>query len=85
MIRIATAVFALALASQFVAEPVFAEPKGDTKASTEAEGCPVQASGRKLAGAAKASFLKKCCEGQAAERKLAGAAKTSFVTKCEAG
>jgi hypothetical protein len=51
--------------------------------------CTVQATDRKLAGAAKTSFMTKCekdaaaaCDAQAAERKLAGAAKNSFTKKC---
>jgi hypothetical protein len=52
--------------------------------------CEVQATEKKLAGAAKTSFMKKCvsespvesCELQATEKKLAGAAKTSFSKKC---
>jgi hypothetical protein len=84
MIRIVTTVCALAFAGCVVAQPAFAEPKAAPKAQTE-EACPMQASGKKLAGAAKTSFLRKCCEGQAATQKLAGAAKTSFLKKCEAG
>jgi hypothetical protein len=76
MIRVAATVIALAfLAGTYAATP----------ASAEDQSCPVQASGKKLAGAAKASFLKKCCEGSAAQQKLAGAAKASFLKKCEAG
>jgi predicted lipoprotein with Yx(FWY)xxD motif len=51
--------------------------------------CKVQATDKKLAGAAMTSFTKKCardaasaCDAQAAAKKLAGAAKTSFVKKC---
>lgn len=54
-----------------------------------AQSCAVQASDKKLAGAAKTSFLTKCekdataaCDKQAADKKLAGAAKTSFTKKC---
>ena len=54
-----------------------------------AQSCTVQATDKKLAGAAKTSFLTKCerdagatCDKQAAERKLSGAAKTSFTKKC---
>ena len=61
-----------------------------------AAGCEMQATEKKLAGAAKGSFMKKCesdaksmsadagCSTQAADKKLAGAAKASFVKKCEA-
>jgi len=80
MIRIATTAVAIGLLAGFyaAAAPAVAEPKKE-------ESCPVQASGKKLAGAAKASFLKKCCEASAANQKLAGAAKASFLKKCEAG
>lgn len=51
--------------------------------------CKVQATDKKLAGAAMTSFTKKCardaasaCDAQAAAKKLYGAAKTSFVKKC---
>ena len=51
--------------------------------------CSVEATEKKLAGAAKESFLKKCqtdaataCDAAAAEKKLSGAAKTSFTKKC---
>lgn len=51
--------------------------------------CNVQATEKKLAGAAKTSFVTKCekdagaaCDKQAADKKLSGAAKTSFTTKC---
>jgi hypothetical protein len=51
--------------------------------------CKVQATDKKLAGAALTSFSKKCakdaasaCDAQAATKKLNGAAKTSFVKKC---
>ena len=60
-----------------------------------AASCDVQATEKKLAGAAKNSFVKKCeadgrgtagngqCEAQADGKKLAGAARNSFVKKCE--
>jgi hypothetical protein len=51
--------------------------------------CTVQATDKKLAGAALNSFMKKCkrdartaCEADAAEKKYFGAARTSHVTKC---
>jgi uncharacterized protein YdbL (DUF1318 family) len=58
--------------------------------------CEVQATDKKLTGAAKNSFVQKCekdaaaalaaatstCEAQATEKKLAGAAKNSFTKKC---
>lgn len=60
-----------------------------SQAQAQAASCTVQATDRKLAGAAKTSFLTKCekdagaaCEKQAADRKLNGAAKTSFTNKC---
>jgi hypothetical protein len=46
------------------------------------DSCAVQATGKKLAGAALASFSKKCCKDQAAAQKLHGAAETSFTKKC---
>jgi hypothetical protein len=61
---------------------------GITVASAQGS-CTVQATDKKLAGAAKNSFMKKCetdaqtaCNKQAAEKKLNGAAKTSFTKKC---
>lgn len=61
-----------------------ASPTTDTKPS-----CKVQASDKKLAGAALNSFMKKCetdaqkaCDTAAADKKLSGAAKTSFTKKC---
>ena len=61
-----------------------ASPSADTKPS-----CKVQASDKKLAGAAMTSFMKKCetdaqkaCDAAAADKKLSGAAKTSFTKKC---
>jgi hypothetical protein len=54
-----------------------------------AEPCKVQATSKKLAGAALTSFMTKCerdmttaCDMQASERKIFGAAKTSFTKKC---
>ena len=51
--------------------------------------CKLQASDKKLAGAAMTSFMKKCetdahtkCDTEAADKKLAGAAKASFTKKC---
>jgi hypothetical protein len=51
--------------------------------------CKVQASDKKLAGAALTSFMDKCekdakaaCRTQAAGKKLSGAAKDSFIKKC---
>jgi len=51
--------------------------------------CKIQASDKKLAGAALNSFVKKCetdaqkaCDAAAADKKLNGAAKTSFTKKC---
>jgi hypothetical protein len=55
----------------------------------QAGSCKVDATDKKLAGAAMNSFMKKCqgdaqktCDAQAAEKKLNGAAKTSFTKKC---
>ena len=57
--------------------------------AAQAQSCNLQASDKKLVGAAKTSFLTKCekdataaCDKQAADRKLAGAAKASFTKKC---
>ena len=51
--------------------------------------CKLQASDKKLAGAAMTSFMKKCetdaqtkCDTEATDKKLAGAAKASFTKKC---
>ncbi|CAM5770536.1 hypothetical protein LMIY3S_03206 [Labrys miyagiensis] len=62
---------------------------GAVSAALADASCKVQATDKKLAGAALTSFSKKCakdaasaCEAQAAGKKLAGAAKTSFVKKC---
>ncbi|MGH6771319.1 MAG: hypothetical protein ACRECO_20130 [Xanthobacteraceae bacterium] len=65
---------AFAVALSFISATAYAQ-----------QACSVQASGKKLAGAAKNSFVKKCCEDQAAAKKLAGAAKNSFVKKCTSG
>jgi hypothetical protein len=51
-------------------------------AAVAADSCKVQATGKKLHGAALTSFAKKCCSDQADTRKLHGAAKTSFTKKC---
>jgi hypothetical protein len=51
--------------------------------------CKMQATDKKLAGAALKSFMTKCqtdakadCDKQAGDKKLAGAAKNSFTKKC---
>ena len=61
---------------------------GVTAAAAEGS-CKLNASEKKLAGAALNSFMKKCetdaqkaCNTSAADRKLAGAAKASFTKKC---
>ncbi|HEX4411062.1 MAG TPA: hypothetical protein VH206_20010 [Xanthobacteraceae bacterium] len=46
------------------------------------DSCAVQATGKKLAGAALKSFSTKCCKDQATAQKLHGAAETSFTKKC---
>jgi hypothetical protein len=58
-------------------------------AETSAASCKVEATNKKLAGAALNSFMKKCkadatatCEADTAAKKLAGAAKTSHMKKC---
>jgi uncharacterized membrane protein len=60
-----------------------------TGAYAQSASCKVQASEKKLAGAALNSFMKKCetdaqtaCEADSAQKKLAGAAKTSHNKKC---
>ena len=72
-----TILVGLVLAAAFAATPALAES------------CKVQASDKKLAGAAMNSFMKKCdtdataaCDKQAADKKLSGAAKNSFTKKC---
>ena len=71
-------VFGIALVISLVAGSAFA-----------ADSCKVQATDKKLAGAALNSFMTKCerdmkasCDTQATERKIYGAAKTSFTNKC---
>lgn len=56
-----------------------------------AEACKVEASNKKLAGAAMNSFMTKCskdaeaaCAKDSDTRKLAGAARTSHMKKCVA-
>jgi hypothetical protein len=52
-------------------------------AYAETLSCTVQATNKKLHGAALTSFMKKCaCEASALSKKLAGAAKNSFMKKC---
>jgi hypothetical protein len=58
-------------------------------AYAQSPSCSVQATDKKLAGAAKTSFMTKCtndataaCNTQADGKKLAGAARTSFTKKC---
>ncbi len=57
----------------------------------QAAACKLEATDKKLAGAALNSFMKKCeesakatCEKAAAQKKLAGAAKDSNIKKCMA-
>ncbi|MFZ5694003.1 MAG: hypothetical protein ACOY5F_22445 [Pseudomonadota bacterium] len=57
--------------------------------SAHAAACKVEASNKKLAGAALNSFMTKCekdaqamCDKSAADKKLAGAAKDSHIKKC---
>jgi len=59
--------------------------------NAHAEACKVEASNKKLAGAALNSFMTKCqkdaqamCDQSAADKKLAGAAKASHIKKCVA-
>jgi hypothetical protein len=58
-------------------------------AFAQSPSCKLQATDKKLAGAALTSFMKKCesdvqksCNVSASDKKLAGAAKTSFTKKC---
>lgn len=60
-----------------------------TASVAHAAACKVEASNKKLAGAALNSFMTKCekdaqavCDKSAADKKLAGAAKTSHIKKC---
>jgi hypothetical protein len=62
-----------------------------TAGSAHAAACKIEASNKKLAGAALNSFMTKCekdaqatCDKSAADKKLAGAAKTSHIKKCVA-
>jgi hypothetical protein len=48
------------------------------------DSCKVQATGKKLHGAALTSFAKKCCNDQATAQNLHGAAQRSFTKKCMA-
>ena len=57
--------------------------------SALAASCKVEASNKKLAGAAMTSFMNKCetdakaaCEKESTAKKLAGAAKDSHMKKC---
>lgn len=54
-----------------------------------AEACKIEATNKKLAGAAMNSFMTKCekdakaaCDKSAADKKLSGAAKNSHIKKC---
>jgi len=62
---------AIIVASFFVASAALAD-----------DSCQVQATSKKLAGAALMSFSKKCCADQAKAQNLHGAAETSFTKKC---
>ena len=64
---------------------VFALAAGNAHAAA----CKIEATNKKLAGAALNSFMTKCekdaqaaCDKSAADKKLAGAAKTSHIKKC---
>ena len=68
---------------------MFAAALALVASSAQAASCKVNATEKKLAGAALTSFMKKCetdaatkCDVTAADKKLAGAAKTSFTKKC---
>ena len=86
---------ALVLSAAMFAAPAFATSHKEAPAMKAGGDCTMQATEKKLAGAAKNSFMKKCekdmggaakgaCDMQAKEKKLAGAAKNSFVKKCVA-
>jgi len=60
-----------------------------TAGSAQAAACKIEASNKKLAGAALNSFMTKCekdaqavCDQSAVDKKLAGAAKNSHIKKC---
>jgi hypothetical protein len=62
---------------------------GVLPAAAQTATCKLQATDKKLAGAALKSFMTKCekdskatCDASATEKKLAGAARTSFTKKC---
>lgn len=68
---------------------VFAAVFALSAGSAHAAACKVEASNKKLAGAAFNSFMTKCendakatCDKSAADKKLAGAAKDSHIKKC---
>lgn len=57
--------------------------------NAHAAACKIEASNKKLAGAAMNSFMTKCekdakamCDQSAVDKKLSGAAKTSHIKKC---
>jgi hypothetical protein len=77
----------LAAMACLLAISVFAQSAPSTQPS--APSCKVQATDKKLAGAALNSFMKRCetdaqkaCDVQASDKKLSGAAKTSFTKRC---
>ncbi|MEJ8849405.1 hypothetical protein [Variovorax rhizosphaerae] len=86
--------FGVAQAQDKAAAPAAAAPA----AAAAGASCDMQATEKKLAGAAKNSFVKKCekdtkaaatpaCAAKAVDKNgkaLAGAAKNSFMKKCEA-
>ena len=60
-----------------------------TASGAHAAACKLEASNKKLAGAALNSFMTKCekdaqsaCDKSAADKKLSGAAKNSHIKKC---
>ena len=78
-------IIAIAAAACFLASSAFAQ----TTPADAKHSCKMQATDKKLAGAALTSFMKKCetdaataCDTAASDRKLAGAAKASFTKKC---
>ena len=93
-----TTIFATGFAATAFAQgatPAPAAPKAPAPAAAAPAGamadmsCTMDASTKKLAGAAKNSFMAKCakdakagCAKDSADKKLAGAAKASFEKKC---
>ncbi len=87
----AAALMSLIATGAIAQTPAAKAPAASPPAAVAAPGatCKVQATDKKLAGAALKSFMTKCqkdastsCTKTATGQKLAGAAKTSFTKKC---